>query len=90
MNSFLANDFHHKAGDQFHHPQKTGVASTADYEVLSEDNESRLQHRYMVQDLYAYRIQSYPTKKKQSCTRDDEQFAIVRAATSETRNHSRR
>ena len=49
-----------------HHPQTFGDAMTADHKVLSEENESRLQHRYaaVVEDLYSYWIQRNPTINK--------------------------
>ena len=54
-------------GDCVHHPQKFRDAIMADYKVLNEENESCLQqhrHAVVVQDLYSYWIQSFPTKTK--------------------------
>ena len=53
-------------GDRARHPLKFGDAFTADHKVLSEENESRLHHRYavVVQDLDSHWIQCYPTKRK--------------------------
>ena len=72
-------------GDRVHHPQKLGDAIAVDHKVLNEENKSRLQHRcaVVVQDLYSYGIQRYPTKNK-NCAGDDEMFAKVRAARSKT------
>ena len=57
-----------REGDRIHLPQICGDASAADQKVLSEETESRLQHRHavVVQDLYSFWLQSYPTKKKKT------------------------
>ena len=64
---------------------KIGDVFTARREVLNEENESHVQHRYavVVQDLHSYWFQSYPTKSKQNCASDNEMRAKVRAARSE-------
>ena len=68
-----------------HLPRKFSDAMTADHKFLNEEDESRLQHCYavVVQGLYSYWIQRYPTKNK-TAQKDDEQFAKARAARSET------
>ena len=64
---------------------------TADLKVLNAENESRLLLRYAVvmQRLYSYCIQCYPTKKKKSA-RNDEEFAKVLGGRSKTRRYSYR
>ena len=53
-----------------HMPKSVGDAKT-DPNVLNKENEFRSHHRYavVVQDLYSYRIQCYPTKNKLRMTR---------------------
>ena len=72
-------------GDRVHLPQNFGDAFTADHKVLSEENESRLQHRYadVVRDV-SILIGSGATNEKRNRARDDEKFAKVRAARTET------
>ena len=59
---------------------------SADHEVLTEKNEARVQHRYafVVQNLYSFRIPSYPTKNK-NCAGNDEQFAKLLPPNQNTR-----
>ena len=73
----------------FHQPQKNGDAFTADLKVLSDENESGLQHRYavVVQDLSSCWNSKIPNEK-QDCARNHEKLAKVRAARLETRCYS--
>ena len=50
----------------FTYRKTNGDATTADHEGLSDENESRLQHRcaVVVKDLYSYWIECNPTKNK--------------------------
>ena len=68
--------------------RKFWVLKTADHTVLSEENDSRLQHRYavVVQDLSFYWI--YTTPPNSNCARNDEKCAKVLAARSKTRHCS--
>ena len=61
---------------------------TADHKVLSDNCESRNNHRYavVVQDLATQWIQAYPCKK-QNFTRNPEKLAKVPGARKETKSH---
>ena len=54
-------------------PGKFGDVITTDHEVLSEDSESRKQHRhaFVVQDFSSLSIQSYPVKNKSGDTKNE-------------------
>ena len=61
---------------------KNGDAFTADHKVVNEENEPRLQHRYadVVQNLLF--LLDTRLDEKQSCARNSEMFANIRAARS--------
>ena len=65
-----------------------GDLITADHKVLSDNCESRNNHRYavVVQDLATHWIQAYPCKK-QNFTRTPEKLAKVPGAREETKSH---
>ena len=65
-----------------------GDLITADHKVLSDNCESRNNHRYavVVQDLATQWIQAYPCKK-QNFTRNPEKLAKVPGAREETKSH---
>ena len=65
-----------------------GDLITADHKVLSDNCESRNNHRYAVavQDLATQWIQAYPCKKK-NFTRNPEKLAKVLGAREETKSH---
>ena len=65
-------------GDRNHLPQKFGDAVTAGHNLLSEENESRLQHR----DAVA--VQNVPNENL-NCAGIDDHFEEVPAARSETK-----
>ena len=66
-----------------------GDLITADHKVLSDNCESRNNHRYavVVQDLATQWIQAYPCKKKQNFTRNPEKLAKVPGKREETKSH---
>ena len=65
-----------------------GDLITADHKVLSDDCESRNNHRYavVVQDLATQWIQAYPVQK-QNFTRNPAKLAKVPGAREETKSH---
>ena len=65
-----------------------GDLITADHKVLSDNCESRNNHRYavVVQDLATQWIQAYPCKNK-NFTRNPEKLAKVPGAREETKSH---
>ena len=65
-----------------------GDLITADHNVLSDNCESRNNHRYavVVQDLATQWIQAYPCKK-QNFTRNPEKLAKVLGAEEESKSH---
>ena len=65
-----------------------GDLITADHKVLSDNCESRNNHRYavVVQDLATQWIQAYPCKK-QDFTRNPEKLAKVPGTREETKSH---
>ena len=65
-----------------------GDLITADHKVLSDNCESRNNHRYavVVQDLATQWIQAYPCKK-QNFTRNPEKLAKVPGTREETKSH---
>ena len=48
--------------------EQFGALLTADHRILSEESESRMQHRHpvIVPDLFSHSVQSYPEKIKSS------------------------
>ena len=71
--------------------EKFGDLITADHKVLSDNFESRNNHRYavVVQDLATRWIQSYPCKNK-NFTRNPEKLAKVPGTREETKSHLHR
>ena len=70
-----------------------GDLITADHKVLSDNCESRNNHRYavVVQDLATQWIQAYPCKKKKTnFTRNPEKLAKVPGTREETKSHLHR
>ena len=65
-----------------------GDLITADHKILSDNCESRNNHRYavVVQDLATRWIQAYPCKK-QNFTRNPEKLAKVPGTREETKSH---
>ena len=72
-------------GEAVPRADKFGDLITADYKVLSDNCESRNNHRYavMVQDLATQWIQAYPCKNK-DFTRNPEKLAKVPGTREET------
>ena len=70
-----------------HHLQIFGDVKSADHKVLSEENESRLRHRYavVVQDLYL--VGSRGTQRKTKLRKRQREVGKVRAR-SKARYHS--
>ena len=66
-----------------------GDLITADHKVLSDNCESRNNHRYavVVQDLATQWIQAYPCKNKTSLERNPEKLAKVPGTREETKSH---
>ena len=65
----MLEDHGHLAEDaltQSCHERKIGDLVSADHKILSEESESRDNHRYavVVQDLATQRLQSYPCKTR--------------------------
>ena len=66
-----------------------GDLIAADHKVLSEESESRNNHRYavVVQNLATQLLQSYPCKTKNLSSRDPEELNEVSGADKETKSH---
>ena len=76
-------------GDRIHLPHKFVDAITADFQVLNDECESRLQHRYaVVVPRQLFLLDPNLPTEQQNCERDIEKFAKHRAARSETRHYS--
>ena len=68
--------------------EHSGDVITADHKILSEESESRNNHRYavVVQDLATQWIQSYPCKAKSSRETPEEPNEVP-GADEETQSH---
>ena len=77
-----------RKGEAVPRAEKFGGLITADHKVLSDNCESRNNHRYavVVQDLATQWIQAYPCKNKTSQEKP-ENLAKVPGAREETKSH---